>query len=968
MSLKTQALSITLCMIVLVPILLSTTFTPVVSADPVTGKTKLYFKDALSLDESNYDSTNTFQLLSDIPPTKENISACPPLVFEDSSIFNGIGLNIENLANWFPLWLTSLLSDSDEFSDYMDGYEDLFESMKLLIPNPLRIVEAYEYMGNESIQLNGNINYDLYFKTKIPSRLSKNDQVKLGLYKFSESSFFPTEFANTTLSLTPSYLEKIVQKSITITNVSETIYPGQLILFTVEILPGNKTSVELISQYSSTLLNISMRFLEIAENIANSTGFTDLEDFFSLIDLAEELFQDEDLGLNLSKDIYEDVLESLISFSFLYDSSDYPSSVTIPLGMTDDSDDSSFTYYLHESNIMDSVRPTAASPQTINLGETSGSWLGKTITRNKIITDASAIVYINHRNIQPWGSNLVVRASLMYGNTTISTDSITLDRTQVLYPSLKPYQFTFDDLGSGVELSYGNKIGLELSLQNMSDANTLFRSVEAFYDASDYASLFSFSLSETDHIQVSETRTPSTGKIIIGDKITYMLDVSSDLQDTVEVSILDETFEENELSFWDISINPESFSISENGNKTVLVTLTSLGTTLAAYDEDPLSITLEVIGNTGYDTVELTGEVSDDAVTYDTLIQKPEDKEVIHGNNVTLTFIIENNNTGLWKDSFIFNAESDENLSVIVDPLTYDDLGVGNKTFVNVTIEVPKNTEIEDATITLKIISKRSNIERTVSVNLTIIGANVIESAFDYFDEIAESFGLKDMFGSYAPIVLVSIIFIVVFFILILMVLILTTKHVEVICVDRIKEIVPGNNATYDVTLKNPSNKMHRYSLNTEGTNDASWNVSLSLDKVTIPGKQQKTIQIFVEATDEVEPGDWKEFQFVVETEGKTKKQRIPLLCSLADGTVSLSINGVFHWPKSFSKDEKVSTSFRLENKGSVQARSVSVKLFINNKEKNKVQELIIPAGGYADITLPWIAEKGKNDLRIVVS
>jgi len=148
----------------------------------------------------------------------------------------------------------------------------------------------------------------------------------------------------------------------------------------------------------------------------------------------------------------------------------------------------------------------------------------------------------------------------------------------------------------------------------------------------------------------------------------------------------------------------------------------------------------------------------------------------------------------------------------------------------------------------------------------------------------------------------------------------------------------------------------------------SSWNISFSKNQLTIPAKQQQKLTATVSASDQVNPGDWNEFQLIVTTDGKSKQETLPLFCSLADGTVSLQIKDVFHWPKSFSKNEKVSTSLRLENKGTVQAKNVAVKLFINNKEKNKVEELIIPAKGYADITFPWIAEKGKNDLRIIVA
>ena len=967
MPLKNKPTSTTLCTLLLLSIVLSTLFVPSTLAEPE-GKTKLYFQDILDIDNLEYDSTNQFPLLTEIPPTKENVSSYPPLFVRDFSFREGLTLiDNETLYAWTATWITSLFDDFEGLEGF-EEFEELFEQMKLILPNPLRIVEAYEHTDNETIQLNGNIDYDLYFKTKLPSQINKNDKVKLSIYTYSENAIFPTQIANDTITLSPGLFQSTIQQSITITNISETLYPGQLLLFSIELIPGNKTISSILTQEYPQLKNFSKRGLKLIRNIANNSSITTIEDVFEIVNELTTLFQEGELGINLSKEDISDILESIISFSFIYDSSDYPSSVTVPFKAEGETDENSNTYYLHTNNKMDKTRPTATTQQTLNLVNNNGVWMGEEFSRNKIISDASAIIYISHKDAQRWSSPMEVEASLIYGNETISTDSVTLEATGFFSTSTKPYRFTFENTANGMELNYGEKIGLSLSLKNTSNVNSLFRSVTAFYDADDYASMLSFYLSETDHISVTASRFPSVGKIIVGDTVTYNLEISSDLEDTISVNIQDGTFESDEKEFWEVGIIPSTFSIEPDGTQIVNVTLSSLGTTLSAYEEDPLNLILDVIGNTGYDTIQLTAEVSDDAVTYDTIIQKPSDREVVHGTNETFSFTLENNNTGLWKNSFIFSANIDENFSVIVDPLTFDNLEVNNETMVNVTVIIPKNTEIEEATLIFTAISKRSNEQYEVHVNMTIIGANVFESTFDYFDDVAESLGLKDVFGSYAAVFLVAIIFIVVFFILILVAFILTTKYVDVICLDRIKEIDPGNNATYEITLKNTRNKTNTYHLHTDvAAKSSPWIISISPNQVTIPPKQQKTIMVQVKTTDEINPSDWKEFHVIVETQGKSKKEQIPLFCSLSNGAVSLSIKDVFHWPKSFSKDEKVSTSFRLKNKGSVQARHVAVKLFINNKEKNKVEELIIPAQGYADITLPWIAEKGKNDLRILV-
>jgi len=974
MPLKKKALSTTLCIIMLLPLVLSLVVNPVVSADPTTGRTTLYFKDALSPDELNYDSSGSFQLLSDIPPTKQNVSSYPPLIFEDNLFASLLKrdfsiVDMETLILWGSSWAISLFDEFDGYEDIFDGFEDIFEGMKLLLPHPLRLIQCYEHTGEDSIQLNGNIEFDLNFRAKAPSRYNKNDEVNLRVYRFSEATFMPTEIANTTFSLTPGFFEKNIQKIISITNVSQKINPGQLVLFSIELVPGNKTIPSFILKERPEFLNFSMAALDF---LLENFELSEFEDILDLIDEYKSLFENGEFDIdefNLTREDFIEIIESLISISFLYDSSDFPSSVTVPFRASGDISDDRFTYYLQKNNMLDTKRPDAATQQIVNLIETEGSWTGPPLSRNKIISDASAIVYINHKDIQPFSSNMVVEAALTYGNTTLSTDSVSLERTALLSNTIsRAYRFSFNDVDAGVELSYGQKIGLKISLKNTSDNRPFFRTAEVFYGADGYASILSFSLSETDNIKATTQRSPASGKIIVGDTVSYTLDVTSRLQDDMLIRIKEETFSDAEDEFWDVRISPASISVGADSNTTVMVTLTSLGNTLEAYDEKPLDIILEIIGNTGYDTVQLNAEVSSDAVTYDTIIQRPSDKELDRGINETLTFTIKNNNTGLWQDSFRFYVAVDKNLSVNVDPADFDNLDVGKETLVNVTVTIPKKTDIREAEIILTIVSKRSGIEHEIPVNITIIGPNVIESTYDFFDELASSLGLKEIFNSYAPIVLVSIIFIVIFFILIIMVFILTTKYVEVICGDSIKEILADEKANYEVTLKNPTKNTHTYLLQTDELFDSSkWKVSLSSDRVTLSGKQQKKILVTVEASEECELGEWIEFQVIVKTEGKTKKEVIPLFCSLTDGTISLSINDVFHWPKSFSKGEKVSTSLRLQNNGNLQAKGISIKLFVNNEEKNKLQELIIPAGGYADITLPWIAEKGKNDLRILV-
>jgi len=59
-----------------------------------------------------------------------------------------------------------------------------------------------------------------------------------------------------------------------------------------------------------------------------------------------------------------------------------------------------------------------------------------------------------------------------------------------------------------------------------------------------------------------------------------------------------------------------------------------------------------------------------------------------------------------------------------------------------------------------------------------------------------------------------------------------------------------------------------------------------------------------------------------------------------------------------------VITSFSISNIGTITARNTKVFFYLNGKQKTMVK-VTIPAGNIADIQMPWIAEKGKNKVRI---
>ena len=950
-------------------ILIAGSFLPIfhpfsVKADEVQGTTTFYFKNALQdgSDPLDFDSSGLISL-SETHPTGNNVSYYPPNVFDFSN------RDTEELTTWLSYWLIDYLLGSDEFSD-LDGFEDIFSGFELLMPDPLRIVEAYEYTGNESIYIDGDINFDLFFLSHLPSRVNynENDRVEVSIHTFDPTIGLTEEIASTNATITTTLLQNIDQQIIRIEDVNHSLSPGQSLLCAIELIPGNKTATNLIKIKNPVIKNIISTSLDFLQRIANNSGATRLNQLFYYIDLIENItaeanFTTEDLAL---------ILNSVISTSLTYDSIDYPSSVTVPFstGPPDDNDNNP-TYYLHADSSIDTQKPTGTEASTISLTDSSGVWRTERFSRNKIVEQASAFIYISHKDYQIFKDKMVLSASLKFDDEIIATDTKTLDRTGLtLSTPVKPYSFSFEIPEDNNEIFYDEQILVELSLQNGSGSSPDFlRSCTLYYDSEQYPSSVSIDLSETDHIQLTEKVNPENKKIIVNEEVIYTLNITSNLADNISINIKDNTFSAAENANWSIDIVPQQFTISGNGQKQVLITCKSTLNSLNAYENDPLMVTIEIIGKTGYLAHDISAEVSEEAVTYDFELIAPPDKEIIHGQKDSYLFIIRNNNTGLWPDGYNVDAISDHGFNLTIDPLSVRNIGSGNQTTINVTVIIPEDTEVEQDSILFIVRSKGSGLTKNVTVNTTIIGANIFEAIYDVFQGIAENMGLDDIFGDYSAHMLAALLFIIIFFILIIMVLVLTTKYVEVICLERIKEVHPGEKAVFEVTVVNPTKKMQSYDIQTAmSSNGGKWNISSSHKKAVIPPKNKKQMVITVTPTDEINHDDWTEITLTVAPENKKGCETITLMASLKNGEAKLDIDNVFHWPKSFDDKERVSTSFRLRNNGVLKAKQVSVSLQVNGKEKNKVEDIDIPPRGYADISIPWIAEKGKNEITITVS
>ena len=944
----------------LTPSLLS----PPVSAQSSTGQTTLYFTDALGLlDEENL-SEYGFMFLSTTSPTKQNDSLYPPSLFikNTSKIIPRLNLNMDEWFTWFgSTWLLYFLQDSPEFN-----FSELFPGLDLFFPHPYRVVEGYSYEGNDSIEIKGDVIFNLYFHSDIKSPRF-HDNVKVELYSLNIDSFLPKLLKNTTVELTPPRGSDVYKQQVVLTDVSYTLIPGDSLLCSVEIIPSNKTIPTLITKLIDVDKFLS-RWEGRANWLENRSRLQRIQDLGTtlkdMISILKEGF------VNITSEDFAAVINSMQSTSFVYDSVKHASSVIVPARL---SEVDIRNYYLHADQTMDEKPPRTTNQSQSQIKLTELLWSGPVLERNKILKVGNSFVdlYINHRDLfrlfALLRKKITITVTLYDNNVSIATAEQTLDRMKIFGLLKKPTSpITFEFTGSEREITYGHSLRLGVAVQNGTKLG--FRTVNLFYDSIYFPSAVRVEFTETQNIKISAlSRDPLSGLIIPGETITYTLNVTSKKQDTLSVTIL----EREKTGEWEISV-PDSVDVAANSKTTLTVVVQSTDVFKDAYGS-VLDFAIIVGGRTGIDRKETTAEVSQEAIQYDVEILKYSPSiNISRGENRFFYFVIKNNNTGAVDDvdSYTITASSKNNWPLIPQQ-TIRNLKIGDTTDADdakVLIEVPENTTepSDEITITVKSDSNSAAYE-TITITVHVIGGGVFEELLDFFDSAARELGLTDIFGSDAGLVLIILLVVIILFILIILALVLTIQSVKIICTDRIKEIEGTEQAVFNITLKNPLRKTQTFDVETKQTApEAKWVTTIEPSTLILEGRASKTIQVIVTPTEKTEVKDWNQIEAQVKKTGHKKKESITLLAMMKEGTTLLQIKNVSHWPTQFSPGEKVITSFSLSNNGTIAARNAKIFFYLNGKQKNVV-EVTLPIGNIADIQIPWIAEKGKNRIRIRV-
>jgi hypothetical protein len=891
------------------------------------GSTTFYFQGfeiGKSLENiSEIENITSFVHVSTLKPSRENYSEYPP------SFFKQLRPNLEEWIGWFTVALCIYVG----MEIFDEGLLELL-GFEILIPHPLRVVEIYEYKGDQPVEIKGNVVFDLYFSSDISSKVNR-DSVEVGLHYLTQE-FFPNSVSKKVVEIAPPKVGKVHRQRITLENVDCTLQPGESLLFSVEIVPSNKTLSELVKRADVKKMLDSFK---VFANYLNNSEIEELKDLGATLQELLSILEDSDLT---GEDIAE-IMKSLTCSSFVFGSVTYPSSVTLPVVIPGGYE--TLEYFLHENN-MSIAEPKEEKALKADLSSVQ-VWEGPPLEdRNRIIKEASAHLYFQFFKLLP----VKVEARLLDGEREIGRASEELD---------KSVTFNFGVLN--YELFADRSLSLEVSL-----ASEAIGKVYLLYGSSDKPSSLTVTYGETDNIQFTYEAKPQDCLIVPGDKVEYILNISSKFSDNISVEVT--TIKEGD---WEITIQEDMpIQIHAEENAFVHILAVSTNNTRKAYGQS-IHMVFTVHGRTGLARKSASAEISRKAIVYDVeIIGYTKSKRIKIGESKDLFFIIKNNNTGAIddEDSYTITVTSKNNW-LVLHTENVTGLKKGQETdpeLIRVTPIVPKNTTLEYDVITFTVTSQNdSSAFASVNVTINVIFPSIFENLIEFFKSSSQTLGFYKVFGGSAPYVLAALIFIVILILIIIMVLLLRKRFVNIFCEEPVKEIDSTGQASYAISIHNPTKATNTYEISArEKPVSPKWSTFLDTKRVTVPPGQIKEIFLTVKATEFVSPHDWTEVKIKAKVEGKKRSQEITTIAMMKDGKPELRINDVFTWPKEFKKGDIVTTYFKLENKGNIPARNVNVVLYVNGKEKNKV-EVTVPMGGYADIRMPWIAYKGINRLHI---
>ena len=925
-------------------------------------------------------------------PLKENISdaAKGTYTMEDVLEISGdiifdLYFNVP-LVNISPDIIDQLVNLTIKFANVTMGnltLSNITKFIKIVFEN-LTKVNWSEFLGEIS---NISLGREEKFSIKVMdgSRLLKKEVVAI-------KSAAPENLSSIDLSLLLSpkkWRERFSERNIkhvTFT-LKGVVYHARGNVGTATIIVEAENELAWVREILSKFGEINASFVI---DILQGLGFENVSKREGLIKIAITFFN-----------ILRPLLESILNVSFVYDSCKYPSGITLAGKFVERKERGNRRYFLRNevyegklSRALSEVPPIYGEESCVNLSSKSVRWTilqpFKYITR--IYGNVTICLYIDYPAFKERVSEenipitYRIKATLVELNGEMKkVATIGSNSTSVI--ALLAGNATYIELkGVNHVVERGHTIALDVKW----DIPSFLEDVDIVtgmkpklrYNCTDYPSYVELHLVDPDDIEL-KLESPAEQRILKSEKAVFKVNLSNRGKkgDVVNVTLwlLDMDFTVTPVG-WNCTITGLSgittywegnikyirgrAEVGAEGSTYIAITITPPWE--AEYGKR-LALHISAEGERGKDNITCYLQLSEELRVFNVIIVEPQGSKVRIGRSHTYTFEIKN--AGNDVDVFLIEAISSNNWSTEVDPAEIE-LAPNESRKINVTIHVPGNVAsgTEDY-LTFTVLSEFNPSDKNAtSIVTTAVAPSIIQLLTEFFDSAAKAVYLNRIFGASAGAALAIIVLVVIVIVASATIYITRRTFVELICIDRIKEIEPGKEGTYSITLRNPTKQRLTYRVFVDEEKlPEGWKINIPEKEVVLDPLESKEITLIVKPTGEVDPKGWAEIELQVLPVEKPKPSSITLLAIVKGAESKLRITGVFHWPKIFKAGDTITTRFTLRNDGNVAAKGLSVVLSVNGVEKNRVDDITIPAGGYADIKLPWIASRGKNRLRIVV-
>ena len=438
----------------------------IVKAESSTTNTTLYFHNKILEDEdlvyliSEYNFEKLMDLFGDID---ESAWDDEDLLDYLESMLSTAGASrlmdqnqpTKNNDSEYPPTLKTIINEC------IKGNWEILEDVLVSSFAPFQGV--YVYDGDEPIEINGDAKFNLYFSAPMWyiwnkdtvnvtfTVLKKTDDPDYG--EILKSKFTKSQTFNVRRKLL-SPLNNPMEYEIPI-SVNTILEPGEIILAEINITGGEKLFVNYLDLNMS---DINQSLVKLSEAL-NGTGIKFLSNLSATLLNITDILGEDFADIPLSEIVQK------LSSSFIYDSIEHKSSLTIP-GRIEGEDENIKTYYLHDANMSEEL-PTNDKAAQLNL-EDSKTWESPAFIRSKVLKGATASLYIDHldliRLLNLIKGKIKVTATILYENSIIASSSIELGRTtlfDLLKKPDKPMIFDFGNITNN-EIAYGKKLSFQV--------------------------------------------------------------------------------------------------------------------------------------------------------------------------------------------------------------------------------------------------------------------------------------------------------------------------------------------------------------------------------------------------------------------------------------------------------------------------------------------------------------------------